>query len=126
MTWPFAPEPVYAEYLPLKAAQVKRALGAAFSDAAAMIGIVNEGAENPLFVKYLTKRGKPKPKDFEKAFKMFYYRQLPTRQLKSVTELAHDVCSAWDVYQDGAFKEQFGVDPHPGLAEIAKKLYRET
>lgn len=126
VTWPFCPPDVYAEYVPLKDAQVERALAAAFHDTGALMRIVNEAADQAPFVRYLTKKGRPKRKDFEAAFKMFYPRSLSTRTRESVVQVAYDVCTAWKTWEGDEFAAQFGIPPSLGLAEIAKKLYPEN
>lgn len=123
---PFVRAPVWQEYLPLKAAHVERSIAGTFRDSTALMRVVNELAERPEFVAFLTGRGKPKRVDFEMAVRMYYSRALSTRTFDSVVSLAHTVCYNWSVWGGGKFREQFGVEAAQGLARIAKSCYREN
>lgn len=121
---PFCPAEVWAEYSPLKARQVQRAVAGNLRNKVRDTLLANEAAFDPEFEMCLLGRGKPKASDFKMAVFAALPRLADSKTEQEVAKRAEFLARNWERQKVG-FRERFGVEPAPVWEKFKHVFYKE-
>jgi hypothetical protein len=112
-------------YKPWKEANVERTKAGIFRDNSYLARTASRAFRDPRLIDFLHKApNKPKRADIEAALSMFYAQMMAATQKDSLVHFIHTVLYGWDRIGPH-YSEWFGVDPSPGLAQVAERCYKE-
>jgi len=115
---------LWQPYSAWKEENVRRSQQGEFKETAQLAGLANRQYENERLVKYLLTKKRPKPRDFQRALKMFNPEMMTEATREALGEFMAETASSFTTLEKD-YQEVFGVKPSEGLKRVALKCYKE-